>query len=201
MNFYEFHQNNSGGSCIDLTVGGVTAHHFWVAADNAADANKIFSITVGFNHSFCPCCGERFSEKWNDEKPDFIGSIDDLIAHHRNREFFSEFQKNCAVILDPLGKNVVKIDSIENHPFRIGKFRAPIKSLLDGVPKEKDFYFLDGKLYDWDWDHTKTKVIAEMKSALEAVQYLMNNEYVPGEYTLKIDTLTYYAKDYDRQNS
>jgi len=201
MNFYEFHQNNPRGSCIDLTVGGVTSHHFWVAADNATDANKIFSINIGFDHSFCPCCGERFSEKWDDEEPDFEGSVDDLILHQRNREFFSEFQKNCAVILDPLGKNVVKIDSIVGRPFRLGKFREPIKSLFDGVPEEKDFYFLDGKLYDWDWDHTKTKVIAEMKSAVEAVEYLMNLEYAPGEYALKIDTLTYYAKDYDRQNS
>lgn len=196
MNFYNFNQNNSGGYYQDLTVGGVTAHHFWVAADNAADANKIFSITVGFDHSFCPCCGERFSEKWDDEKPDFTGSIDDLIAHQRNREFFSGFNKNAAIILDPLGKNVFKIDPNPGK-FSIGDFRKPTTALEDETPKEKPYYFMDGKLYEWDWDYTKTQVIAEVDSAVAAVKFLEEREYVPGKYNQNFERLSYSASKYD----
>lgn len=70
MGFYEFSQNNSGGRFYyDKDLG----ENVIVEAASAQEANaKAESLGIYFDGSGdCPCCGRRWYEKWNDEKPDF----------------------------------------------------------------------------------------------------------------------------------
>jgi hypothetical protein len=64
--FYTYRQNNSGGSFIENESVGV-----WVIveAHNMDMANKLAeSYGLYFDGARdCPCCGNRWSEQWDDE--------------------------------------------------------------------------------------------------------------------------------------
>lgn len=65
--FYEFRQNNSGGSLVDNLLAVI------VEADSAAEANSIAEdrTPVYFNGCDegmdCPCCGDRWYECWEND--------------------------------------------------------------------------------------------------------------------------------------
>lgn len=68
MKFYDFNQNNSGGYFIyneEFGVGEVMI----IEAENYemanAKLNMIGDEVDGF-HSYCSCCGERWSEKYDE---------------------------------------------------------------------------------------------------------------------------------------
>jgi hypothetical protein len=66
--FYTFSQNNSGGYFVVDDKAGV-AEYLIVEANNAKDANEIFS-EIGEKVSgfwdFCECCGCRWDSAWED---------------------------------------------------------------------------------------------------------------------------------------
>lgn len=79
MNFFNFRQNNSGGSfkCDENAGIGINVI---IQAENAADANaRAEKIGIYFDGvssgSDCECCGNRWSRQWDDEKGDSIPSI------------------------------------------------------------------------------------------------------------------------------
>lgn len=66
--FYEYRQNNSGGSFDFDEVNGIT-HYVVIEADNVEDANTkaheigIYFDGVGKGYD-CSCCGDRWYEPW-----------------------------------------------------------------------------------------------------------------------------------------
>ena len=77
MPFFEYRQNNSGGS-FDTDMG----HAIYVEADTLNEANaRAEFVGVYFNGcdsgQDCPCCGDRWSEPWNGSKPDVM-DLNDL---------------------------------------------------------------------------------------------------------------------------
>lgn len=70
MGFYEFNQNNSGGR---FYYSDDLGENVIVEAASADEANsRAESLGIYFDgFGDCPCCGRRWYEKWNDEKPDF----------------------------------------------------------------------------------------------------------------------------------
>src|SRR6478735_5337089 len=70
--FYAFNQNNSGGG-FDFDAECGISHWVIVEAHSAEQANSIAeSIGIYFNGcddgSDCPCCGDRWSSQWSDDK-------------------------------------------------------------------------------------------------------------------------------------
>jgi len=67
--WYTFNQNNSGGSFDYDKDRGIT-HFVVIEADSAAEANdRAERIGLYFDGSGdCPCCGNRWSDQWNDDK-------------------------------------------------------------------------------------------------------------------------------------
>ena len=65
--FYTFTQNNSGGSFTLDEADGIT-HFVIVEAHSADEANsKAIGLGLYFDGSGdCPCCGDRWSEQWDD---------------------------------------------------------------------------------------------------------------------------------------
>jgi hypothetical protein len=65
--FYHYRQNNSGGGFNPPAINII------IEADNAEQANRL-AIYDGLyfngcdNGMDCPCCGDRWSEAWSDEK-------------------------------------------------------------------------------------------------------------------------------------
>lgn len=72
MGFYEFSQNNSGGS-FDYDENSGISHFVIVEADSADDANaRAERIGLYFDgYGDCECCGNRWYEQW-----DYQGSSD-----------------------------------------------------------------------------------------------------------------------------
>jgi hypothetical protein len=78
MKFYQFSQNNSGGS---FHINDTVAHHVVIEAASAADANaKAQDIGIYFNgcddDRDCPCCGDRWyptDEYDAEDKPEIYG--------------------------------------------------------------------------------------------------------------------------------
>lgn len=65
MAFYEYRQNNSGGSFTGPAL------HVYIEADTLEEANNIFLTLDGcyFDPEYkrdCECCGTRWSEPWDD---------------------------------------------------------------------------------------------------------------------------------------
>ena len=69
--FFEFNQNNSGGSFDYDERGGIT-HIVVVEADSAADAlSRASDIGLYFDgDGDCPCCGDRWSDYLTDSDGD-----------------------------------------------------------------------------------------------------------------------------------
>jgi hypothetical protein len=70
MAFYDYHQNNSGGSFSVNHAKGLS-HYVIVEADSEQEANRIAmdlglyfdGVDLGYD---CSCCGDRWSEFWGD---------------------------------------------------------------------------------------------------------------------------------------
>lgn len=75
MPFYEYRQNNSGGS-FDFDADAGISVNVIIEADNAQEANyKAEDIGLYFNgDGDCPCCGDRWYDQWNDENGDAVPS-------------------------------------------------------------------------------------------------------------------------------
>ena len=80
--YFTFEQNNSGG---DFIVDSDLSHYVIVEANSPEEANKAaYDIGLYFrgidNGIDCPCCGDRWFEKWSDDKgtdePEVWGSTD-----------------------------------------------------------------------------------------------------------------------------
>ena len=73
--FYEFHQNNSGGSFRPPAINVI------VEADSANDANRraedIGLYWYGADHDGpdCPCCGDRWYQQYQDSDGDDVPSL------------------------------------------------------------------------------------------------------------------------------
>ena len=93
-NFYEFRQNNSGGSFdIDDTDG--IGPRVWIEATDAKHANaRALRLGIYFDGCAggrdCNCCGDRWSPAWKDDGEDTVevdpeydfGWHDTVYVHH-----------------------------------------------------------------------------------------------------------------------
>lgn len=66
--FYNYRQNNSGGS---FDIDDVFTSNMIIEADNATESDSIAeSIGIYFNgcedDRDCPCCGDRWDSQWGD---------------------------------------------------------------------------------------------------------------------------------------
>lgn len=73
--FYEFNQNNSGGS-LDFDENDGITHFVVVEADDLQEAiHKAEKIGLYFdgcdNGIDCPCCGDRWYAPWKDDGEEF----------------------------------------------------------------------------------------------------------------------------------
>jgi hypothetical protein len=86
--FFEFSQNNSGGSFVFDKDRGLT-HYVIIEAENADQASARAQDTgIYFNGcdegTDCPCCGDRWYEPYGDEgtdKPEIYGQPFDKAEH------------------------------------------------------------------------------------------------------------------------
>lgn len=74
--FYDFRQNNSGGS-FDFDGDRGISVSVIVEADSADEANeRAEEIGLYFDGSGdCECCGDRWSSQWRDDAGDEVPSI------------------------------------------------------------------------------------------------------------------------------
>lgn len=77
--FFCFNQNNSGGSFVFNEKAGLT-HYVVIEAPNASAATaKAELIGIYFNGCDdgvdCPCCGDRWSDLWDDGKDSPAASV------------------------------------------------------------------------------------------------------------------------------
>lgn len=77
--FFCFNQNNSGGSFAFDEKSGLT-HYVVIEAANQSSANaRAELIGIYFNGcddgQDCPCCGDRWSEAWDDGKDSPAASV------------------------------------------------------------------------------------------------------------------------------
>lgn len=92
--WYEFSQNNSGGS---LTEDNNLCHRLFIEARNVAKAKeKAIRLGVYFqgvdDGIDCSCCGDRWSEYVDEIKiPYRYGSFDKKIAEKRAKEYTADF--------------------------------------------------------------------------------------------------------------
>ncbi len=71
MPFYEFHQNNSGGSFEVDDAHGI-GPRVWIEGASVADAiTRAETIGIYFDGCAigrdCPCCGDRWYKPWRDD--------------------------------------------------------------------------------------------------------------------------------------
>lgn len=92
MNFYEFNQNNSGGS---FEVNDKVCHRVIIEATDATEANYLAErLGIYFNGCDrgmdCSCCGDRWSEAWGDginlEKMNERGYEVNVYSHYDHPE-------------------------------------------------------------------------------------------------------------------
>lgn len=69
--FYEFRQNNSGGSFDFDHTRGVSVHVIIEATSKDDAVHRAGNIGLYFDGSGdCDCCGDRWSEPWTDDSTD-----------------------------------------------------------------------------------------------------------------------------------
>lgn len=86
--FYEFRQNNTGGSFVISELAGLTVHVI-IEADNADEANSIAEkkgiyFDGCYSGNDCPCCGDRWYMVCEDDgsvKPSVFG---DALGENRS---------------------------------------------------------------------------------------------------------------------
>lgn len=80
MAWYEYHQNNTGGSFVEDDDVGAWV---WIEASSADEANSRAQSRAGIyfdgcdDGMDCPCCGDRWYPAWKDdgsEKPEIYGT-------------------------------------------------------------------------------------------------------------------------------
>lgn len=71
--FYEYSQNNSGGTFHYEKEDGL-GHYVIIEAHSASDANDIAKDIGLYFGGDCSCCGDRWYEKWYDENGDEVPS-------------------------------------------------------------------------------------------------------------------------------
>ncbi|ANT41068.1 hypothetical protein BI024_gp64 [Streptomyces phage Nanodon] len=76
MAFFEYNQNNSGGS-FDRDHSAGISHYVIIEADSAIEANaKAEVIGLYFDgEGDCSCCGDRWYEAWSDDKGEAVPSV------------------------------------------------------------------------------------------------------------------------------
>jgi hypothetical protein len=80
MAWYDYHQNNSGGSFVRNDSVGP---YVWIEADSAEKANsRAQSVGIYFDGCDegmdCPCCGDRWYEQYRNDgtdKPELYGQV------------------------------------------------------------------------------------------------------------------------------
>lgn len=97
--FYEFHQNNSGGS-FDVTE--TVTHYVIIEADSPKEANlKAKDIGIYFNgveDGFdCSCCGDRWSSVWDNETGDDVPMIYGELLENYDDIFTAKGKPYCYV--------------------------------------------------------------------------------------------------------
>jgi len=76
MPFFDFRQNNSGGSFISDHVRGISLTVVVEAADYREANERAEMIGLYFDGAGdCSCCGNRWSEQWAGEDGDPVPSI------------------------------------------------------------------------------------------------------------------------------
>lgn len=95
--FFTFIQNNSGGSFVTDRSSGI-AHYVIVEAETFAKANELAErIGLYFDgEGDCPCCGNRWSEQWDDrygeESPKIYGK-----HPSEEKDIFSKPGERCCI--------------------------------------------------------------------------------------------------------
>lgn len=84
MPFFTYNQNNSGGS-FDYSDDGIS-HYVIIEADTAAEANaRAERIGLYFDgEGDCSCCGDRWSEAWEDDGDDVPSVYGEPILEHKS---------------------------------------------------------------------------------------------------------------------
>ena len=98
MKFFEFSQNNTGGS---FDVDENVAHRVLIEADTADEAiEKAESLGMYWdgveNGMDCPCCGDRWYRPWGDDGKEFpytYGSFEKKEAEKIAEKYQAEFRK------------------------------------------------------------------------------------------------------------
>ena len=98
MKFFEFSQNNTGGS---FDVDENVAHRVLIEADTADEAiEKAESLGMYWdgveNGMDCPCCGDRWYRPWSDDGKEFpytYGSFEKKEAEKIAEKYQAEFRK------------------------------------------------------------------------------------------------------------
>lgn len=93
MRFYEFRQNNSGGSFEIDERAGISVLVI-VEAENLSDAiDRAENIGLYFDGCEkgmdCPCCGDRWYEPWKDEGTDVPTHYDEPLALAEDAAFMT----------------------------------------------------------------------------------------------------------------
>ena len=104
MPFFEFSQNNSGGSFVYDKKRGLT-HYVIIEARDGKDANRLAEdIGIYFNGCDddgpdCPCCGDRWHPVWDRDKGDKVPSMfgKPIEEAQTYSNFLKKGQKNICV--------------------------------------------------------------------------------------------------------
>lgn len=100
--FYEYSQNNSGGS-FDYDEDDGISHYVIVEATSGAEADRLAQrIGLYFDGSSdCSCCGNRWSEQWGDhsqyEKGELHAHIADIMTSRWSHKWMEEGQAEIFV--------------------------------------------------------------------------------------------------------
>lgn len=79
--FYEFRQNNSGGSFDYDEQRGISVSVIVEAVNSAEAVDKALEIGLYFNgEGDCECCGDRWYEPWRDDGKDEPSVYDTPVA-------------------------------------------------------------------------------------------------------------------------
>lgn len=87
LGFYEFRQNNSGGSIYVSKEEGI-GEYVYFQASSPEEANSQASAVGMFGLSYCYCCGERFYELSQYDEPVLEGSSISFFSLEKNINVF-----------------------------------------------------------------------------------------------------------------
>lgn len=121
--FYNFDQNNSGGSFV---TNDKVCHYVIIEADNAKQANdKAENIGIYFNGAEddidCPCCDDRWYSQWDDDAGEETPMIYGLQPSEYSDYFAKENEVYCRVYYkDGVVKEYRKYSDTSNVMIKIG---------------------------------------------------------------------------------